>query len=289
MNPLLQRIQSLSHPMETRPTRLPARLAKLEGIETVLFDIYGTLMASGSGDIGIAYAARSSDAMAEAFAAAGLTGKLAEAGALGPELLNQEIHTAHECARREGMDFPEVEIREIWQQVTEHLRAMELVDAPATAAQLEQLAIEYDCRVNPVWPMPGAREILRALWSRGLRLGIISNAQFYTPLAIEALLGQSVEELGFEPGLCVWSYRERRAKPSKILFESLAEKVDLRRAAYVGNDMLNDMWPASRCGCRTVLFAGDERSLRLREEDERCANLVPDAVVTHLGQLEELL
>jgi putative hydrolase of the HAD superfamily len=54
---------------------------------------------------------------------------------------------------------------------------------------------------------------------------------------------------------------------------------------YVGNDMLKDIHPARSVGFRTALFAGDRRSLRLRQEDSRCRKLSPDLIVTDLGQL----
>ena len=34
---------------------------------------------------------------------------------------------------------------------------------------------------------------------------------------------------------------------------------------YVGNDMLNDVYAAGQVGFRTALFAGDQRSLRMRQ------------------------
>jgi putative hydrolase of the HAD superfamily len=56
---------------------------------------------------------------------------------------------------------------------------------------------------------------------------------------------------------------------------------------YIGNDIRNDIWPADRLGCRTALFAGDARSLRLREDDERLSDVKPDRVVTALGQIHQ--
>ena len=56
---------------------------------------------------------------------------------------------------------------------------------------------------------------------------------------------------------------------------------------YVGNDMLNDMLPAAAAGFQTALFAGDARSLRLRETDPRCIDVSPDIVLTDLSQLIE--
>ena len=58
---------------------------------------------------------------------------------------------------------------------------------------------------------------------------------------------------------------------------------------YVGNDKLNDIWPAAQLGLKTALFAGDQRSLRLREDDTRCSDLEPDLIITKLSQLPDLI
>jgi putative hydrolase of the HAD superfamily len=52
--------------------------------------------------------------------------------------------------------------------------------------------------------------------------------------------------------------------------------------------MLKDIWPATQLGFKTALFAGDGRSLRLREDDERCRAVQPDLVIDHLSQLAQL-
>ena len=52
--------------------------------------------------------------------------------------------------------------------------------------------------------------------------------------------------------------------------------------------MLKDIWPATQLGFKTALFAGDARSLRLREDDERCRGLKPDLVIDRLSQLAQL-
>jgi putative hydrolase of the HAD superfamily len=49
--------------------------------------------------------------------------------------------------------------------------------------------------------------------------------------------------------------------------------------------MLNDIYPARKAGFTTALFAGDKRSLRLRQDDPRCANISADLVITDLYQL----
>jgi len=52
--------------------------------------------------------------------------------------------------------------------------------------------------------------------------------------------------------------------------------------------MLKDIYPAKMTGFKTALFAGDSRSLRLREDDSKCKNLSADIILTDLIQVLEL-
>ncbi len=288
MNSLLQRIHELSAPLEPIPTGETLHLEPLDGIETVLFNIYGTLLISGSGDVGTA-AIDSTEALTQSLIVAGYEGDHERAGELGPELLHAQIAHWHKAARDTGIKFPEVEISSVWRHIIQRFQRLELLKPDDDTQKILRLAVEYECRVNPVWPMPAALETIENLRARGFRLGIVSNAQFYTPLLIEALFTKKLETLGFEKELCVFSYKALQAKPAVDLFQPLEKSIDLSKALYVGNDMLNDIWTAGEAGCRTVLFAGDQRSLRLRKEDTRCKNLTPDTVVDHLHQITEMV
>jgi putative hydrolase of the HAD superfamily len=293
---LIARIRALSSQLSPLPTDAEARLAPQPGIRAVLCDVYGTLLVSGSGDVGTATATDSATALAEALAAADLTGHLDQAGHRGAARLPELIAAAHEEQRAAGATAPEVEIRALWRTLLAELAAAGLLagDPAAEAAIGERVAVEYECRVNPVWPMPGVVEMLTALRDRGLRLGIVSNAQFYTPLLFPTLLAATLPELGFEESLCAWSYRLGAAKPDTRLFAGplaalAAAGIEPGEVLYLGNDCRNDIWTARQAGVRGVLFAGDRRSLRRREADPRCADLTPDAVVTALSQVPGLL
>ena len=173
----------------------------------------------------------------------------------------------------------------------EEMRANGLIDGAITPEIARRVSVEYECRVNPVWPMPGILETLTGLREHRITLGIVSNAQFYTPLMFPALLNQTLGELGFAPELCAWSFELGEAKPSTALFHAALKPLRStcgilpEETLFVGNDMRNDMWAAAQCGVKTVLFAGDRRSLRLREDDPRCAIFQPDAVITALPEL----
>lgn len=277
LDALAHRIRDLSAPLEPHPTDASPRLEPLPGLRAVLFDVYGTLVISASGDIGLAGEQDADSAFAGALAAAGIRAETEN----GPSRLEQAIRAFHAQRRAAGVEFPEVDIIEMWGEVL------------STREDLARLAVEYECRVNPVWPMPGLSQVLSDLRRRELILGIVSNAQFYTPLMIEGFLGTNLASLGFDAECCAWSYRLLEAKPSTRIYEEALTGLERlhgiapSEVLYVGNDVRNDIWPASLTGCRTALFAGDARSLRLREDDPRCANLVPDRVVTDLRQISE--
>jgi len=290
MNPLEEVILQNCPPLAPLPTGVEPKLNKLGPVKAVLFDVYGTLFVSGSGDVGTAAATDTAEALTQALAASGFEGDLEQAGQLGKERLKTEILAWHKAGREAGIDFPEVEISAIWKKVIDSL-----FHADASPDQIHRLAVEYECRVNPVFPMPASLETIHRIRDGGRVLGIVSNAQFYTPLLFSAFFGQTVEECGFGPECCIWSFEELKAKPSEALFPKvgkfLREKhnIELDETVYVGNDMLNDIYCAKQAGCKTVLFAGDQRSLRLRENDERCLAIQPDAVITSLLQLLEIL
>ncbi len=274
------------HPMAPQPTETAAVLNPIPGIRAVLFDIYGTLLVSGAGDITLQTGTSSDDAFRAALAACGLSPDAVTA--LSADLLQDTIAEHHEAARSRGIEFPEVDIVAVWRDVLAKIAAdAELPDETCERVDLDRLALEYEVRTNPVWPMPDTLDCLNELRSRGLSLGIISNAQAMTPELFPALLGQNLTELGFGPALQFFSYRYGESKPGQTLFAAAAAALSQHgikphEAVFVGNDMLKDVWAAAQLGFQTILFAGDARSLRLRPDDPRLRNCHPNAAVTDL-------
>ncbi len=266
------------HPLSPISTgETPTGLSKIRRVKAMLFDVYGTLVISGSGDTG-------SHAMSNDQKRV-LTGVLRRYGIdRTPENLMESLRRAiendHDRLRQEGIDYPEVDIVRVWQRIL----------GRGDTTWVKAFALEYEMVVNPVYPMPGLAELLSACRRQDLMLGIISNAQFYTPLLLERLLGASLDMCGFDPQLTFFSYRFGSAKPSSFMFELAAEifshqGVPPSAVLYVGNDMRNDILPAKTVGFQTALFAGDRRSLRRRADDARCRHLVPDVIITDLRQL----
>lgn len=292
-----QRQHILDHCRPLRPIAVDCqpRLQRLSDISAVLFDIYGTLLISASGDIGAAEENTLEAAFAAALDSAGLSlqgGRSTMGGAgAGAALLRERIEAVHAKLRSGGVEFPEVDIREIWMQVLHTLRVRgQLVPPQASAADAAHIALDYELRTNPVWPMPGAKAVLQQLRDRGFVLGLVSNAQYFTEDIVTALLEDSLEKLGVDESLRCYSYRYGHAKPGTFLYNVAQENlqrrgIDAGNVLYVGNDRLNDVLPASQAGFRTALFAGDARSFRPRESDARVQGIEPDLVITELPQL----
>jgi putative hydrolase of the HAD superfamily len=292
--PISDVIRRLSQPMEPMATDHPPRLAKLPGVRAILFDIYGTLLISGSGEVGTARQSAREDAFIEALHAVGLP----PSGSVEPALQYSFdlIEEHHAAGRSQGIDYPEIDVLEIWAVVLDRLRQNSAIPHRPHDSHnwnretLARLAVEYEARTNPVWPMPDLAECLDGFVSAGLPMGIVSNAQFYTRELFPAFLGHSADRCGFAPDLQVYSYEQGFAKPGESIYRLAAERLAVRgiappEALYVGNDVLNDMAPAQSVGFRTALFAGDARSLRLRADDPRVAGVRPDLVVLRLLDL----
>lgn len=275
-------IRSYSAAVDPVPTGLRERGTVRGSIKAVLFDVYGTLFISRAGDI----------STAEKEAANNIIGiekllkkhRIDKNASLFYQDFIDEIEREIEKIKEGGVDYPEVVIEKVWKNIL-----------PFDDDDLiKGFAVEYEMVVNPVYPMPHAGELLSRIRKKNLLMGIISNAQFYTPYLFPALLGGSLADLGFRDDLIFFSYVFGYGKPSLFLYKKAAESLDAlgigrENVLYVGNDMLKDIYPAGTIGFQTALFAGDSRSLRTRENDERCKNLAVDLVITDLLHIDDYI
>ena len=293
-HPFFDVIRPQLHPLPVLVTDVEPVLAPLSGVHAVLFDIYGTLLISTSGDVGTV-GPHDDEAMAaeQAMQAAGV--QSAVRGAAVVDCLHATIESARQRAVDAGVAYPEIEIREIWERVANTLGLLPVdTQAKESTDWRDRLAIEYEVRVNPVWPMPGAIEVVRMCHAAHHTLGIVSNAQFFTPLMWRAATGLSFEQTGFDPLMQYFSYIHGRGKPGLALYQLAASNLQQRgisasQTLYVGNDMRNDIAPAAAVGFRTAMFAGDQRSLRWRAEDPDLKDVRPDVTLTELRQLLTVL
>ena len=286
---LIARIRALNHNRRLIPVKLHPRLQALPAIRAVLFDVYGTLVDSGI-DPSRPFSRRIFNCQIKnALRQAGLNPCDPQAGLSISDALQERITHVHLLARSHGIDYPEVDIRNIWKQVLTTSIQRGWITGTVNANVITRVALEFEGVQNPVMLMPGVKTALALLRQRGIKMGIVSNAQFYTPLILQVLFGASLARIGFDRPLCIWSYRLGRAKPSSDLLNLALKRIRQkyclkpREVLVIGNDWNNDLVPARWAGCRTALLAGSKRSFpHLRNTDR------PDLLLTHWSQLENI-
>jgi putative hydrolase of the HAD superfamily len=284
--------------------------ADLSSIGAVLWDVYGTLCGMDLGDLEktlehdehLLRAARAT--IAEFSLEEPLMRMEPDQSSENTlrDLYLQMIDDSHLRSLAEGTKYPEVLIEQIWLQIlrecTDHGLRLPQNEPPLHTAY--RCACFFDWSLQHIYLYPHTGDALETLKKAGIIQGIISNAQFYTPLHLRRLLRKDrghddleLEDYFSEPAV-LFSYEMGFSKPNLEAFRrALAflnrQGIAPEQVLFIGNDMLKDIWAAAQCGMKTMLFAGDNRQTVLREDEPLCRNLRPDAVVTDMKQIAELI
>ncbi|MBN1864863.1 MAG: HAD family hydrolase [Victivallales bacterium] len=275
-------------------------------IRAVILDVYGTMLISASGDIG--QNKPNQQAATLALTQAGICIKQKDLHLTAKLILselNRTVLKHHQIRMSEGIKFPEVDIRLVWHDILTKLNQLGTIETETDTTTCSRVAFLFELASNPVWPMPGLATTLGTLQKKKIPLGIVSNAQFFTPMTMRFFLQDKtpdeneikhdINTPGFEEDLQSYSYRCLRAKPDTDLFvrllQAFKEKYRLHpgQVLFVGNDMLKDILPASKTGFKTCLFAGDKRSLKMRKENKHVKSITPDFIITGLPQLLKII
>jgi putative hydrolase of the HAD superfamily len=287
--------------MNPAPTNMVPKFTRDPNLKAILFDVYGTIVISASGDVEESEITTLN--LKKSLDAAGIfvTRPEIEVGDILLQMLDafkNKILAVHESEKTDERPFPEVDILNIWESVIKEFQSRNLliVENPIC---IKCFTFIFEVLSNTIYPMPGMKSVISRLSEKGFPLGIISNAQFYTPVILNYfmnnLITEALEVKPFDKDISVFSYQHQRSKPDNYLFDMVKikfqEKYSIRPSEilFVGNDMYRDIFPASKAGFKTVLFAGDKRSLRLRQDNPELKDLEPDYVITDLNQLLKIL
>src|ERR1043166_420909 len=247
--------------------------------KVVFWDIYGTLVAGERGDLD-SLVKRHAELL-PVFEQTVRNFSLP----MSSEALHEHFIAAIKSERERriagGVEHPEGRIEEIWWKLLDN----------ATLNQAREVALFFERHANPKQFRPGAFETLITLKQRGVRQGIISNAQFYTPIELSELLREEsacaicTYESIFDPALVVFSFELEVAKPDLAPFRRIVEVLTRDNimpddCVFVGDSPANDIAPAQHLGFRTVLYAPEGTSMLPAK---------PDLVIHNLAQLLEWL
>ena len=271
-------------------------------IRACIFDIYGTLIISASGDIDQAEFSSQSLEMALEKAHIELQASDDQSRQIILEKLLKDFRRAiekeHNRVKKRGIPHPEIIITDIWRRILKQYHKEQKIRI-TKHSEIKIYTFLFELMSNRIYPMPYMKQVLDQLSQSAMPLGIISNAQFYTPMImnhfLEAPMSETTHIRHFEPRLSIYSYQAGRSKPDVYLFHILTERLENHygikpeEALFVGNDMYKDIWPASQAGLKTALFAGDRRSLRLRQNQAEVKNLQPEFIIKDLRSIPGIL
>ncbi|MFT4343248.1 MAG: HAD family hydrolase, partial [Candidatus Woesearchaeota archaeon] len=206
------------------------KLSSKKNIKAILFDVYGTILRSDSGDLAQSLSKRS-----VLLNAARLVSNKYCMNRSPDEIVSayeNAISAEHHRKKSEGIQYPEVVLEDIWAQVCTSLGV--------TAGPLTELAYDFYDLTASRYLYDGVFEVLKELQKRGIRMGIISNAQRGTELDLLRLLKIDSLTTFFDKDLLFFSYRLGYSKPNlnafRLALSHLHEKGILpSEVLFVGN------------------------------------------------------
>jgi putative hydrolase of the HAD superfamily len=282
------------------PVEYPAKSEKLYNVRAAICDVYGTLI--NYWKPGFSSKSERSESILQAFGI--IIDKFGFREILGtlnssdsPEktlsdFYNGLIALNHEKSSKKGILYPEVKIEEIWSVIyaifkrngynyNGYCKCIES-DFP------RYLAYTYN---------PGISNSLTSLKKSNIYLGIVSNAQFYTPIDITLMLRDQSDgkyddhsEI-FEDDMTFYSYEYGVAKPNQLLFRKLFDvlyeyHILPEQTVFIGNDLVTDIQAAAEVGMKTAFFCGDRKSTFLNSQG---GEVIPDITFTTWESLPEKL
>jgi putative hydrolase of the HAD superfamily len=294
---------------ELVPLQYPSHEEKLHDVQAVIFDVYGTLVDYRKAEFGDQ--ASKERSLLDAFRAVinyfGLDPYLREINpGMEPERTLSDFYHGlialeHEKARREDIETPEVRIERVWGVILLMVKrrgydvgGLGLGDerevARCMAYYYNFSALERGFYDGVVWA-------LERLKHGNLKLGILSNAQFYTPIDLNLFVrdqsnGRYVDYTEFfDTELIFYSYEYGIAKPGVFMFRKLFDvlyeyHILPSQTVFVGNDLLIDIKPAQDIGMKTALFCGDRCGTFLHDA---AGEVMPDITFTSFHDLPELI
>jgi putative hydrolase of the HAD superfamily len=291
------------------PVDYPAKSEKLYNIRAAICDVYGTLINYWKPGFGTKN--ERSETILQSFSIIidkfGFREILSTLNNNDPpektlsDFYNGLIALNHEKSSKKGILHPEVKIEEIWGVIYAILKRngynyTRYCKCPESDFP-RYLAYTYNFYSLGRSLYPGISNALESLKMSNIYLGIVSNAQFYTPIDITLMLrDQSVGKYDdyseiFEGDMTFYSYEYGVAKPDQLLFRKLFDvlyeyHILPEQTVFIGNDLATDIQTAAEVGMKTAFFCGDRKSTFMSSLG---GEVIPDITFTKWESLPEKL
>jgi FMN phosphatase YigB (HAD superfamily) len=288
-------------PLKAKPSIHPM------SIKAVFWTVYGTLVAVPQGEIIYEHpqefvtAAALEKVIKEFKMWNSMSRKPGAPSEYMKELYNKAF-TVMRLAGSGGEKFPELQAERVWDDIIKKLMLKEYTFDAGTYGPLpeyvKKVTYFYHASIQGSGPYPGAADTLKLLADQGVLQGLLADGQCFTAGQLQRCIKQ--QDPGFDlnaiipPSMRIISVEKKARKPSETLFKAAASVVSAKgfspsEVLHIGSNLTRDIAPAKKHGFRTALFAGDRASLAATPEQLKDPALRPDALITELPQVLELI
>lgn len=289
------------------PPKAKPKLKELP-VKAVFWTVYGTLLAVPQGELFFEHPDNDITAVAldkvikEFKMWNSMSRKPGAPSEYMKELFDKALTTLRLTAGGGGEKFPEVQTERVWDDIVKKLQQKEYRFDAGTYGSLDdyvkKIAYFYHASIQGAGAYPGAADALKLLAERGILQGLLADGQCFTAGQLQRCLKQQDPDFELNavvpPALRLISAKKKARKPSDTLFKAAVAAAGLKglspaEVLHVGSSLTRDVAPAKKYGFRTALFAGDRNSLSATPEQLQDAATRPDAMVTELPQVLELI
>ena len=289
-----------------RPRAKPS-LARLAGVRAVTWNVYGTLLAIGGGQLYLEHPQKmmmdiALDKTIQEFKMwASMTRKPGQPA----EYLRQiysNIMLEQQALPTGGEKFPEISSERIWESFIKKLFQKDYKFDALSLGSLNEfsrkVAYFFHASMQSAACYPGAAAAMKHVKAQGLIQGILANTQCFTLVQLERSLlkddSSAVAARLLDPTLLACSHELRCRLPSERLFRHIlaaasSKGIHASEVLHIGSRIALDVAPARRLGMKTGLFAGDKNSLDATAEQLKDAHNRPDVLLTELTQIADVI
>jgi FMN phosphatase YigB (HAD superfamily) len=294
-------------PPPVAPAKARPFLVRMPQVRAVTWSVYGTLLNIFSGQLLFEHPQKfvmdiALDKVVQEFKMwASMTRKPGQPSEYMGELYRRVIEDL-KLAPSPKEKYPELISERIWEGIFKKLQQKEYKYDPAFYGTQEEycrkIAYFFHASLQGTACYEGASQALESAHHAGLKQALLADAQCFTCVQLQRGLTQQrcgvpFDQL-FDRNAQALSCEIGGRKPSERLFKHCLKQLQAQGIApaqvlHVGSRVEFDVVPAKKLGMRTALYAGDKESLQVTKDQLRDNATRPDAMLTELSQIAEMV
>lgn len=281
-------------------------LPHLEGIRAVLWNVYGTLLAITEGELKFEVDNNllMNVALDKTIHEFKMWGSMSRKPGQPADYMREIYKKALDEQRLAPSEDknPEIRSEKIWESIIKKLFQKDYkFDAGFFGSLVDyskKVAYFFHASLQGTGCYDNAAGAVRSVAGRGVLQGLLSDGQCFTPTQLARGLTRQDESAKCDEligtDMRVLSCEHAARKPSDTLFHAAVEAlsshgIEPSEALHIGSSLPRDIAPAKKWGMRTALFAGDRASLVASPDQLKDSQYRPDALLTDLAQVSDLL